>query len=370
MTDNTSEVVIVGGGIVGVSTAYLLAKSGIKSTVIERDAIGSHASGFAYGGIGAGGVPNPVAPLGVEGWRLHNEFSKILPDSTGINFDFRYRSSLYLAFDDSESNQLKSTLPWRQSELGSKVRWLDQKELRNVEPRISPDAIGGLIDEMQGDLEPYRLSLALTQESEKLGATIRHGNVTGLTQDKGKVTGVVLENGKISCDVVVLALGPWSGALSNWLGTPIEIRPLKGQILRLQAPGSPVKCSVGWSGNYAITKPDGLLWAGTTEEEAGFDENPTNEARDSIMQSVIKTLPFMIDARLAQHTACLRPLASDGIPVLGRVPGWQGVFIGTGAGRQGIRLGPGMARVIVDLITKGKTKIPIDPFNPARFAKT
>ena len=104
MTGDTAEVVIVGGGIVGVSTAYLLGKLGVKSVVVERDAIGSHASGFAYGGIGAGGIPDPIAPLGREGWKLHNEFSKILPESTGVNFDFRYRSSLYLAFDDSESS--------------------------------------------------------------------------------------------------------------------------------------------------------------------------------------------------------------------------------------------------------------------------
>ena len=101
-------------------------------------------------------------------------------------------------------------------------------------------------------------------------------------RDGGRVTGVILERDEVACSTVVLALGPWSGETSPWIDVPIEVRPLKGQILRLQAPGPPVACSVGWGHNYATTKTDGLLWAGTTEEEAGFDEESTPEARDEI----------------------------------------------------------------------------------------
>ena len=150
---------------------------------------------------------------------------------------------------------------------------------------------------------------------------------------------------------------------------PIEVSPLKGQILRLQAEGQPFTCSLGWSHDYATSKPDGLLWAGTTEEEAGFDDTPTAEGRNKIMTSLLKMVPSLIDARLAQHTACLRPLSSDGLLVLGKVPESEGVYIATGAGRQGIMMGPAMAKVIVDLITKGSTNIPIDNFDPGRFAK-
>ncbi len=104
---------------------------------------------------------------------------------------------------------------------------------------------------------------------------------------------------------------------------PIDVRPLKGQILRLQAPGPPVDCSVGWGHNYATTKTDGLLWAGTTEEEAGFDEESTTAARDEIGAALVKMLPAMADAQIAHQTACLRPVASDGLLVLGRVPGLE-----------------------------------------------
>src|SRR4029077_15855461 len=189
--------------------------------------------------------------------------------------------------------------------------------------------------------------------------------VPGLRREGGRVTGVILERGEVACSAVVLGLGPWSGETSSWIDTPIEVRPLKGQILRLQAPGLPVACSVGWGHNYATTKTDGLLWAGTTEEEAGFDEESTPEARDEIGAALVKMLPAMADAQVVHQTACLRPLASDGLLLLGRVPGFDSVYMATGAGRKGILLGPAMGRAVADLILTGKSTLALDAFSPA-----
>ena len=162
-------------------------------------------------------------------------------------------------------------------------------------------------------------------------------------------------------------MGPWSGQASPWLGIPIKIRPLKGQILRLRAPGPPLQFSLGWGGNYATTKPDGLLWAGTTEEEAGFDEIPTSGARNQIMAALLKMAPSLAEARLVRQTACLRPISADKALMLGEMPGWNGTFMATGAGRSGIVLGPALGRITADLITTGKTDIPITSFDPKRF---
>ena len=158
-----------------------------------------------------------------------------------------------------------------------------------------------------------------------------------------------------------------SAEATNWLKLPVRIRPLKGQILRLLGPGPPVNPSVGWKGNYATTKPDGLLWTGTTEEEAGFDENPTIQGRNQIMNSLLKMLPSMETAQLVRHTACLRPLAEDRKLFLGPAPGTEGAFVATGAGRNGILLGPAMGRITADLITTGYSAVDIAAFNPGRF---
>jgi glycine oxidase len=366
----SSDVVVVGGGIAGVSTAYYLTQTGVPVTLIEKDSVGSHASGFAYGGLGSYGssaVGGPAMTLASEGMRLHRQLAEVLPEETGINPEYRERSSLSLVFDEDEAEAAKAALPSKQTQGGYSVSWADAGALREIEPRISDAALGGVHVGGTADVEPHRLVLAIAQAAGRAGAKIRRGRVDGVSREGGGYC-VSTDAGDVSCGSVVLAMGPWGGRATSWLGFPIAVRPLKGQILRLWAPGPPVRCSVGWDGNYATTKPDGLLWAGTTEEEAGFDEDPTKEARDQIMASLQKMLPSMAGVQIVRQTACLRPLSADGLPVLGEVPGWDGVYVATGAGRSGIVLGPAMGSVTAKLITTGEASIPIGPFEPGRFS--
>src|SRR5215471_11263207 len=373
MVKNSADVVIVGGGIAGMTTAYYLAKSGVPSVVVERDAIGSHASGFAYGGLSplsGFGIPGPQAEIAQDGMRLHRELARSLVEETGIDVDFRVRSSLALAFTEADVRGLQAALPWQQRQPGSAARWLDIAEARRVESRISDETLGATLIEGGGAVEPYRLVLALTRAAERLGDTVRHGRAIGLRRESGRITGVVLERTVLSCATTVLALGPWSAEASDWIGVSIDVRPLKGQILRLQAPGPPVECSVGWGHNYATTKTDGLLWAGTTEEEAGFDEESTHAARDEIGAALMRMLPAMADAQVAQQTACLRPLASDGLLVLGGVPELEHVYVATGGARKGILYGPAMGQAIADLVLGRKPRVALDAFAPGRFVNT
>jgi glycine oxidase len=371
MARSSADVVIVGGGIAGMSTAYYLAKAGVRSVVVERDAIGSHASGFAYGGLmplSGFGIPGPQAEVAQDGMRLHRELSAGLLEETGIDVDFRVRPSLALALTETDVRRLQAVMPWQQQQQGYAVRWIDSDEARRVEPRISDETLGATLAEGGGAVEPYRLVLALTRSAERLGVTVRHGRAIGLRREGGRVTGVVLEREVLSCATAVLALGPWSAEASSWIGVPIEVRPLKGQILRLQAPGPPVECSVGWGHSYATTKTDGLLWAGTTEEDAGFDEESTAAARDEIGAALVRMLPAMADAQVAQQTACLRPVASDGLLVLGGVPGFDGAYVATGGARKGILYGPAMGHALADLVVGRNTRIALDAFAPGRFA--
>src|SRR5437879_3831678 len=371
MAESSADIVIVGGGIAGMTTAYYLAKSGVPSLVVERDAIGSHASGFAYGGlspVSGFGIPGPQAEIAMDGMRLHRELSKSLLEETGIDVDFRMRSSLALAFTEADVRKLRAALPWQQQQPGYAVRWLDIAEALRVEPRISDEALGATLIEGGGAVEPYRLVLALTRAAERLGVMVRHGRAIGLRRDGERIIGVVLEREVLSCATAVLALGPWGAEASDWIGVPIDIRPLKGQILRLRAPGPPVACSVGWGHNYATTKTDGLLWAGTTEEEAGFDEESTLAARDEIGAALLTMLPATAEPQVAPQAACLRPVASDGLLVLGCVPGLDQLYVATGGARKGILYGPAMGQAIADLVLGRDTRVALDPFAPGRFA--
>ena len=182
------------------------------------------------------------------------------------------------------------------------------------------------------------------------------------------VSHVLLDDGVIECDTVVLAMGPWSRHAESWLGTYIPVDPLKGEILRMELPGEPLECDVSGGGASIYAKPNGLVWCGTTEDWRGFDLKPLPETRERILAGVKRILPQVGEAKLVMHTACLRPVTPDWLPILGRVPGYRNAWLATGAGKKGILLAPGIGKSVADLITSDHTELPIDNFSPTRFA--
>ena len=366
----TRDVVVVGGGIAGLCTAYYLARVGVTSTIIEKDSLGSHASGFAFGELTpsrGNGIPGPLFPLASEGLRMHPGLCQALKEESGIDPGYHVRQTLVVMFTEAEVAAEKENLPVEQGLECYGVRWLDAAEARAMEPRLSERLLAGVCLEGPGEVDPYRLVLALAGAVEKRGCTIRTGAVTGLDVEGGRVRGVRLERGPIACDRVVLATGPWAVEAATWVGAPLPVKPLKGEIIRLRASGPPVQHRVVRGHHYAATKHDGLVWAGTTLEDAGFLDGITETARQSITDGLLFIMPSLIDAQLVEHTACLRPVTPDWLPILGPVPGLDGVYVATGGGRKGILLGPAMGKAVADLITNGQTGIGIEAYAVDRF---
>ena len=173
--------------------------------------------------------------------------------------------------------------------------------------------------------------------------------------------------GEVACHTVVVATGPWSGAVEEWTGLRIPVTPLKGQIVRLEGLSPPLEYHVAGPG-AVVQKADGKLWAAATEEEAGFDLSTTADARRSLLDRAAQVLPAVTQARILEQTACLRPRTPDGLPILGRVPERDNVYLATGGGKKGVLLAPAMGVVLADLIVRGETRLPIGDFAPARFA--
>lgn len=367
-----ADVVVVGAGIVGAASAYYLAGEGARVTLIEKDAVGSHASGFAFGGlipVGGdepdGGQPSTLSDLAQH---LHRELSSTLPGETGIDTEFRLKPSINLATRTEEVAGLRQSYEWLKVSHRGEVRWLEsRKELESVEPRLGPSVCAAMYADISAEVEPYKFTLALTQAAESRGARIRHGTVSGLSIERGRLDGVRVGTEMVAAGAVVIAAGPWTQTASEWLGIRIPVEPLKGQILRLRAPGTPLRMLFWWGGDYATTKPDGLVWVGTTEERVGFDDAPTAEARDQIMASAVVALPYLAEAQLVRQTACLRPISADGRPILGNFERVPGVVVATGAGRNGIMLGPAMGRVAADLALGKAPSCDIRGMGPDRF---
>ncbi len=364
------DVVIVGGGNIGTAAGYFLSKLGKKVIIIERDSIGAHASGFAYGSLnplGGIGIPGPILPLAIEAMKLHEYMHQLLIAETGIDTQFNKKPNLTLAFNEEEEVNLKERFSWQQAQQDYRVKWLQHEDLKSIDSRISNQALGGVLIEGTAEVDSYRLVLALTQAAEKQGVEYKLDQVIGLKTKLSKVTGVITKTSEFECEQVLLATGPWGGETSKWLNIEIPVGPLKGQIIRLQAPDPRLEFTIGWSGNYATTKSDGLLWAGTTEEEAGFNDSLTTEARDSIMKALLTMMPDMESAKLITQTACLRPVSSDGLLLLGQIPSWEGIYAANGAGRKGILLGLLMAKIVTDLMLDIPIDLPINPFRVDRF---
>ena len=374
MTTESRDVVVIGAGIVGSMTSYLLCRQGLSVTLMESATLGSHASGLAFGGLdplNGVGVPEPLLDFSLfcfgRQWSIAREFH----GATGIDPQFRNRNRLYLAFNNEDVNQALSNEVWMRDVPGFDVRWVDADAVRRLEPRVNPECIGGLFIGGMGSVDSYRLTMSALRAAERFGTKLVMQRATGLRYTGGRATAVTYEGGQIEAGVVVIAMGPWSRLVTEWCGVPAPVEPLKGQILRFRQEGQPFNVSLNYQGNYVDSKADGLIWAGSTEEEDGFNNNPSSRGRDSIMADLAKMAPSVVSAQLMNHTACLRPVTPDGIPIVGRLPGWDNLYLATGAGRKGILWSVGISQTAADLVIQGETDvIGAEHLSPERFAKT
>ena len=378
----SADVVVIGAGVVGCSVAYYLAREGISVTILERESIGSGASAHATGSLSLLGTEfSPGASFELA--RASDcEFQQIVPElesATDIDLLYQRRPSLRLALDEEEADLIKSLMVWQQPHV--KMHWIDAKEVHSIEPRLSPSIIGAVYEDESAQLDSYRLNLALCQGAELLGANILYREVTGLVTDGTAISGVRTASGDISCGTVVVAAGTWSRAFTPWLGFPIPVRPLKGERLLLDYPGEPLPVLISSpKRGHMISRMDGLTSVGSTggrdydQKEIfwgeEFDRQPTATARMELLQRAIDVLPDLERAELVQQLAGSRPLSPDAKPIIGPVPGREGVLLATGHTTKGIHLGPITGRIITDYVCHNSTGVVSDlsEFLPDRFA--
>ena len=371
-TTPTTDVAIIGGGAMGASTAYYLAKAGIRSTIIERDGIATKASGYNAGGLNpltGYGLPGPLTDISNVTFRMHADLAQCLEEESGVPYHHKTIAIVSVAFDDSDLPEMRDTHDaFQAADDRFTSHWLDAADLRNMEPRLNPDAQRGLYTHGHCSLSGYEFTLALARAAERSGAQILHTEATGIDTDGDRVTAVNTRDGKIPCDAVVIASGPWSAQAEQWLGVKIPVEPYKGEILRLSIPGDLPEHDYSGGGANVHNRADGLLWAGATEQKKGFDLEPSDYARDTLMKGATTLMPFLKDAEIAKHTVCLRPLTPDWLPIVGAAPGWSNAHLATGAGKKGILFAPAIGKATADLITTNTTDIPLTGFAPERFA--
>jgi glycine oxidase len=363
------DVIIVGGGIIGCSVAFFLAKAGVRPLVLERGQVGCEASSGAAGMLTAQAhtdEPGPLFDLKLASRALYEGLAVELRQRTDLDIEYRRLGHLVPALTEAEVAAVKERVAW-QAARGLSAEWLDAKEARALEPGLAPDVLGAGWFPEDHHVNNTAVTQALASAAMRLGGEVRTDcAVLDLAREGEQVTGVRTAEETIPAAAVILCAGSWTQAFEGAAGIPLPIVPAKGQMVvgRLDPPA--LRHVVYGTLAYAIPRATGEHIIGSTVEFVGYDKRVTLEGLTGILQGITRLVPALHEAAMVTNWACLRPAAPDGLPLLGRVPGRPGLVVATGHFRNGILLAPVTGKLIAELIVHGRSPIPLEPFRPDR----
>lgn len=366
----TTDAVIVGGGVIGLSLAYELAGAGWRVQLIERGQPGREAS-WAGAGIlpPAGRIASADAyhELTRLAERLYPIWSAELREQTGIDNGFRRCGGIYLARTETDANDLRRLgLQWR--ERGVVAEPLDAQALAGREAALSGEALLAAywLPEEAQVRNPRHLK-ALAAGCAARGVEIRTGpSVDDFVVRDGRVSDVVTSGENISAGHVCVTSGPWSKALLARLGIEVSVRPIRGQMALLSSPRPLIRAVINEGRRYLVPRPDGRVLVGSTEEAAGFDKRTTAEAIAGLLAFAFGLAPALADFSIEQCWAGLRPGTHDGLPYLGRLPGVENAYVAAGHFRGGLHLSPATAVVMARLMRGEPPGVDLTPFRVER----
>ena len=366
---NTAEVVIIGGGVIGLSIGYTLAIAGVRVTILDRQEIGRAASW-----AGAGMIPpyterltaNPTLELRSWSALLYPEWSVALKDATGIDNGFHRTGGVDVAATPREDEELRSMAGrWRNEQVV--YERLAPDDFPRVEPALNPDLLSAYWLPDRAQIRNPRHIRALRAALAQRGARLMpHAGVTGFQTADDRVTGVETTHSTIHCGTVIVAAGAWSAGLVAGLDLDLPTPPLKGQIVLLRSDQLLLRRIIEHGRMYLVPRDDGRILIGATEESVGFDDRTTEAGSAELLAEAYQLCPILRSAEVEQSWAGLRPGSIDSRPYLGFAPGWANLVVATGHKRAGIQLAPATAEVVADIVLGRPPRIDLFPFRVGR----
>ncbi|WP_342649696.1 glycine oxidase ThiO [Pseudomonas sp. REB1044] len=360
----SKRVVIVGGGVIGLLTAYNLAANVEQVVVCDQGAVGRESS-WAGGGIVSPLYPWRYSPAVTALAHWSQDFYPQLGDHlfarTGIDPQVHTTGLYWLDLEDQDQ-----ALAWAARE---------QRPLSEVAISAAYAAVSALGSGYERALYmPGVANVRNPRLVKSLKAALlalpnvslrEHCQISGFVRTHERISGVVTQEGVLSADEVVLSAGAWSGDLLRTLGLELPVEPVKGQMILFKCAADFLPSMVLAKGRYAIPRRDGHILVGSTLEHEGYDKTPTEVALNSLRASAIELLPQLAQAPVVAHWAGLRPGSPEGVPYIGPVPGHAGLWLNCGHYRNGLVLAPASCKLLVNLMSGARPLIDPAPYAPA-----
>ncbi|MGX5182014.1 glycine oxidase ThiO [Streptomyces avermitilis] len=375
---HTSDVLVVGGGIIGLVTAWRAAQRGFATAVVDPDP-GGGAAQVAAGMLAAVTElhygEQTLLGLNLASARRYPDFAAELTEATGQDLGYRRCGTLAVALDADDRAQLRE-LHALQRRSGLESEWLNGRECRRLEPMLAPGVRGGLRVDGDHQIDPRRLAKALVVACERAGVVFHRVWAERLFLVRGRAAGVVTRDGaELAAGQIVLAGGSLSGQLA---GVPDDVlppvRPVKGQVLRLTVPkryapflSRTVRAVVRGSQIYLVPRESGELVVGATSEELGWDTTVTAGGVYELLRDAHELVPGITELPLTETRAGLRPGSPDNAPLLGPTE-LDGLLLATGHFRNGVLLTPVTGDAMAHVLTTGELPDEARPFTPRRFS--
>lgn len=364
-----SRVVVVGGGIIGLSLAYELGRRGRPVRLLDRQRPGREAS-WAGAGIltpaNMEGARSPIDRLRALSLDRLRSWAEELREETHVDTGLRRCGSLRLAMTSEEAAALEEEArDWRGQ--GVEIEEARSEDLQRIAPALGPGVV--LAFHLPGEMQirnPRHLR-ALTAALARRGVRVEGARpVTGFRCRGGRVEAALTPQGPVEGDAFVVACGAWSPPLLRDLGVELPGEPVRGQIVLLDAAVPPLDPLLWWGSRYVVPRPDGRVLVGSTQERAGFDASPTAAGVRELLEAAARLVPALSDARFEGAWAGLRPGTHDGQPYIDAAPGQDNLWVATGHLRAGLELSAGTAVVLADLLEGSEPPVPLHPFRLGR----
>ncbi len=370
--NKVSEVLIIGGGVIGLSIARSLHKKGLKEvTILERGVIGKEASFAAAGMLAPQAETNKIDDffhLCNESNLLYPKFAEELLEETGVDIELDQSGTLYLAFHEGDVEEIRARYEWQKS-AGLQVEHLTAQQVKQAEPFVSPDVLEGLFFPNDWQVENRKLLHALIKYAELNEIKIvENAEVKNLLIENGNALGAETSDRKYSSENVIIATGAWTSLIKAGEIPMPKVKPIRGQMMSFHTAKRLFQRVIYSPRGYIVPRKLGKILAGATVEDVGFDKSVTNDGIEYIRENALEISPSLGSLPLDENWAGLRPFAGNGLPILGSFPQCGKLFIATAHYRNGILLAPLTAEITANKIAEISNSKYLEIFGFQRFS--